>query len=449
MAAGVVKSEQKSLTVARDDAETWNRDLMEAFRQALEFDPAADLLSLVGERYVAAHRIVQYAGLSDASRLNVKTAYYLQDEAFSQPGINLRDAFPEDYDRRYKWAKSSEEEKPEVTSESRPTQQAEQPCDWLHRKIEYLENAEIIHPLSAQASVLLTQHLVGDTYSENSSLAAALRSLIFKSEIILDLKIRGGAILRCSDDLVIKIFPSGRDLTEYHNLQYLAEHVPELPIPKPHGVIRLGDVSAMFMSYVPGINLEQVWSLLSHEGKLSIQKQLDEIFSSVRSLRQEDGSELGGVCGDGVKDYRIMNGLAYKSGVTTARAFEELQFSAKHCASPYYFKLLRSFLEEDNKSLQGSVFTHADLKKSNIMVQQDSENPGFYVVTGIIDWEDSGFYPEYYESTTLSDGQSIISDDDWYLYTPKCISPLQFPVRWLVDRLWGNLLWSWRTDIVR
>jgi aminoglycoside phosphotransferase (APT) family kinase protein len=95
------------------------------------------------------------------------------------------------------------------------------------------------------------------------------------------------------------------------------------------------------------------------------------------------------------------------------------------------------------------VFTHGDLKKSNIMVQKDPSHADAYTVTGVIDWEESGFYPEYYECTTLSNGQSIDHDDDWYLYAPDSISPLRFPERWLVDRLWGNLLWSWRTDIVR
>ncbi|KAE8403287.1 hypothetical protein BDV37DRAFT_250679 [Aspergillus pseudonomiae] len=205
----------------------------------------------------------------------------------------------------------------------------------------------------------------------------------------------------------------------------------------------LGNIGAMFMSYVPGIAMHQVWSRLSHEGKLSIQKQLDVIFSRLRRLHQEDGTELGGVRGEGVKDHRIMETLAYK-GITTARGFDELQFAARHRASPSYVKLRRSFLDEDNKSLEGSVFSHGDLKKPNIMVQEDPGNADFYMVTGVIDWEDGGFYPEYYESTKLSNAQGIMSDDDWCLYAPHCISPLRFPVRWLVDRFWGTLLWSWR-----
>ncbi|KAJ5159037.1 uncharacterized protein N7500_008688 [Penicillium coprophilum] len=442
-----VMEKPKLLPLDRAEAEIWNRDLMEAFRHALEEDPAADLLSVVGKRYVAAHRVGQYSGLSEAARLNFETIDHLQDGALSRPEINLRDIFPTDYDRLYRWAKPEEEEKESLESPL-PAQQRRQPLDWLRKRIEPVSTANTIYPLSAQASALLYQHLPADGSSEELSLTAAVKNLMLNSDIIFELSIRCGAVVRCSDDLVIKTFPSSRDLTEYHNLQYLAEKFPDLPIPKPHGLIMLGSIGAMFMSYVPGTTLDKVWSRLSHEGKLSIQKQLDDIFSRLRGLRQEDGPELGGVRGEGVKDYRIMETYAYK-GITTARGFNELQFSAKHRASPSYARLLRSFLDEENETLQGSVFTHGDLKKSNIMVQEDPEIADFYVVTGIIDWEDGGFYPEYHESTTLSNGQSIDSDDDWYLYAPHCISALRFPVRWLVDRLWGNLLWSWRTDIVR
>ncbi|GAB1196764.1 hypothetical protein APSETT444_006039 [Aspergillus pseudonomiae] len=322
---------QKSLPIDRVDAETWNRDLMDAFRQALEKDPAADLLSVVGTRYISAHRVSQFTGLSEASRLNFKTVYCVQDQA-----------------------------KPKEEDKSPPMQQPEPPRDWLRERLEAVNTASIIYPLSAQALALANQHLAADDSSET-----------------------------------------------------------------PHGLILLGNIGAMFMSYVPGIALHQVWSRLSHEGKLSIQKQLDDTFSRLRRLHQEDGTELGGLRGEGVKDYRIMETLAYK-GITTARGFDELQFSARHRASPPYVKLLRSFLDEDNKSLE------------------DPGNADFYMVTGVIDWEDGGFYPEYYESTKLSNAQGIMSDDDLYLYAPHCISPLRFPVRWLVDRLWGTLLWSWR-----
>lgn len=424
---------QKILSIDKPDAVQMNQDLMQAFHEALEKDPATDLLSVVGTTYLRAHRRAQYRELSDAGCLNLGTVNSLHDEVIARPEIDLCDRFPSDYARKYRWAM------PKVKAPERPP--PEQPRDWLHQKLDAIDTASILYPLSEPASALL------HNYSESTSLAASLKTLIFHSERLFELSIRG-AVVKCSDEIVIKVFPDSRDLTEYHSLQYLADHACDLPVPRPHGLIMLGSFCAMFMSYIPGVTLDKAWPSLSHEAKLYLQKQLDIIFSRLRALRQDDGPGLGGVCGEGVKDYRIMEVFAYK-GITTARGFDELQFSAKHRASSCYVKLLRSFLEEQNKTLQGSVFTHGDLKKSNVMVEQDPTDANAYTITGVVDWEDSGFYPEYYECTTLSNGQSIMHDDDWYLYVPDCISPLRFPVRWLVDRLWGNLLWNWRTDIVR
>ncbi|OJD20253.1 hypothetical protein ACJ73_08412 [Blastomyces percursus] len=428
------------------DAVQMNQDLMRSFHEALEKDPAADLLSIVGKNYLRAHRRTQYRQLSEAGYYNLRTINSLYDEVASDPEIDLLDHFPSDYARRYKWALPRQKKKNQAHEPQQP-EQPSTPPDWVREKLDAINTASVVYPLSSKALALLQEGHETNGHSCDTSLATSLKLLILKSERLFELSIRG-VVVKCSDDIVIKVFPESRDLTEYHNLQYLADRVPHLPIPRTHGLIQLGKFRAMFMSYIPGVTLDKVWPCLSHGAKVSIQKQLDRIFSQLRGLGQVDGVQLGGVGGEGVKDYRIMESFAYK-GITTASQFDELQFSAKHRASPSYVKLLRCFLEDQNKTLQGSVFTHGDLKKCNIMVREDSENADAYTVTGIIDWEDSGFYPEYYECTTLSNAQSINVDDDWYLYVPDCISPLRFPVRWLVDRLWGNLLWSWRTDIVR
>ncbi|GAB1206380.1 hypothetical protein APSETT445_005065 [Aspergillus pseudonomiae] len=260
---------QKSLPIDRVDAETWNRDLMDAFRQALEKDPAADLLSVVGTRYISAHR-----------------------------------------------AKPKEEDK------SPPMQQPEPPRDWLRERLEAVNTASIIYPLSAQALALANQHLAADDSSETVPLSVALNGL----EPVL--------LLDAVTTLLSRSFPA---------------------------------VEILLSTTISGISLKMppIYQLPSPMASSCL---LDDTFSRLRRLHQEDGTELGGLRGEGVKDYRIMETLAYK-GITTARGFDELQFSARHRASPPYVKLLRSFLDEDNKSLEGSIFSHGDLKKSNIMVQ--------------------------------------------------------------------------------
>ncbi|GMF71415.1 hypothetical protein AFCA_001089 [Aspergillus flavus] len=57
-----------------------------------------------------------------------------------------------------------------------------------------------------------------------------------------------------------------------------------------------------------------------------------------------------------------------------------------------------------------SVFTHADLHPSNILIDRGR-------LSGIVDWECAGFYPEYWEFTKLMYGaerfpeiQDIIRD---------------------------------------
>ncbi|EER42637.1 conserved hypothetical protein [Histoplasma capsulatum H143] len=246
----------------------------------------------------------------------------------------------------------------------------------------------------------------------------------------------GCVVVKCNEEVVAKVITGdNNDTTEYTTMQYLAERAPDIPAPKPHGLIRFGPFRVIFMSYIPDMTLAQVWSSLSPKEKVSIQQQLDDIFRRLRTLRQEDGNALGGVSGEGVKEYRVDECTRWKD-ITTAREFSDLQFSACHHGSKTYIKFLRSFLEDESATMRGSVFTHGDVRRENIMVKQDPYNNNTYMVTGIIDWEDSGFYPEYYECTMLTCTLSLVDENDWYLYLPECISPLRFPVRWLVDRLW-------------
>src|SRR5699024_167118 len=121
--------------------------------------------------------------------------------------------------------------------------------------------------------------------------------------------------------------------------------------------------------------------------------------------------------------------------ITTMKEFENLQFSARHHGSTTYVKLLRSLLAHGNSnSMQRSVFTHGDIRTDNIMAKQDPNSSGRYVVTGIIDWEDSGFYLPYHECTAVTRTLSLVNKDDWYLYLPESISPSKFLCAgWLID----------------
>ncbi|EGD87049.1 hypothetical protein H112_05570 [Trichophyton rubrum D6] len=59
------------------------------------------------------------------------------------------------------------------------------------------------------------------------------------------------------------------------------------------------------------------------------------------------------------------------------------------------------------------VFTHGDLRPDNITVEPSDDYQ--FRVTGLLDWEYSGFYPEYYELIRSTNGLSPSVDNDWYL----------------------------------
>jgi hypothetical protein len=72
------------------------------------------------------------------------------------------------------------------------------------------------------------------------------------------------------------------------------------------------------------------------------------------------------------------------------------------------------------------------------MVDQDST--GGYSVSGIVDWERSGFYPDYMDPMQVLHLFDRNAESDWYQYLPHCISPARHPERFLVRRIWDMCL---------
>jgi len=98
---------------------------------------------------------------------------------------------------------------------------------------------------------------------------------------------------------------------------------------------------------------------------------------------------------EGVKDDHREPYRSDKVIITTAE-LEDFQFSVPLHGSRSWINFLRSLL---SVAEEGSVFTHGEVRRANIMVKLNDCNN--YVVTSIIDWETSGFYPDYYESSKL------------------------------------------------
>lgn len=309
------------------------------------------------------------------------------------------------------------------------------PSDFCAGLVSRTRTATIVFPLSNAATMLLAEYAEPtDTPTDpTQSLLLSLKRMISNSEKLWEGPTRG-VVLKCNDELAAKIIRGNSDYTEYTSIQYLAQHAPDIPAPKPHGLVKFGSARIMFMTYFPSMTLEQAWPKLTYENKVLVQHQLNGIFSRLRMLKRESGHRLGGVSGEGVRDNHRESHRSDKVIITTAE-FEDFQFSVSHHGSRSWVNFLRSLLPVAE---EGSVFTHGDVRTANIMVKLDDCNN--YVVTGIIDWEDSGFYPDYHESAKILFTFNMLTESDWCAYLPACIAPARNPERWLVSRLWDHCI---------
>lgn len=129
-------------------------------------------------------------------------------------------------------------------------------------------------------------------------------------------------------DIAPKYGPS-MDLDHVFNLQYLRSSFPGIPSPDTLGAFRSGRSTYFFMSRAPGVTLESIWPDLTQSHKLSVWKQLNGIFQTLRAVKPEIsdsrfrlGSFATWICKDTRRGQRVCNEL-----VQTEAQFNDLLLS--------------------------------------------------------------------------------------------------------------------------
>lgn len=288
----------------------------------------------------------------------------------------------------------------------------------------------VVFPLSEQIQRLLGAQ-THELSAKSTSLWTKLYEIIDDGDVIWPNEPCGGvAVIKCSADIVVKMIPNYHDYTEYTALQYLRQHAPEVSVPEPLGALVSGKTVYLFMTFIPGPTLESVWFQLPDGQKIALRNELNAILLRLRDLSTPNNGLLGGVGGEGCKDSRRRSRISQKPIRSTAE-FEDFIFSNPHFGGSVYIKLLRSMSQSHRSRV---FFTHGDLRPANIVVLPDEQ--GNYSINGILDWEMSGFYPDYWESIKATNTMAPQEENDWYLHLPACASPTSYPIAWLLDRKW-------------
>ncbi|KAI1345438.1 hypothetical protein F5Y01DRAFT_300504 [Xylaria sp. FL0043] len=148
----------------------------------------------------------------------------------------------------------------------------------------------------------------------------------------------------------------------------------------------MSDDAYLLISRLPGIPLSECHDVLSDGDLERIAAQMRKYLAQIRSIPNlvNRDAPICNALGEACRDSRIR-------GESPVGPFpDEASFS----------QMLR-FPDEPSRRGHMIVFTHADLNPRNILVAEFTQRDGSkaWGVTGIVDWEFAGYYPEYWDCT--------------------------------------------------
>ena len=170
---------------------------------------------------------------------------------------------------------------------------------------------------------------------------------------------------------------------EAQALAFIRDSGLNIRVPKVYSSGSSGESGFIEMEMIEGDTLDKIWNDLSGEEKHSYAQQLRAIVNQLRSLEGDYiGSVEHGLAVDARRDRHHGGPFADEAG------FNEFLLSNTISTTPkIYRKMLENLLSGRKHRI---VFTHGDLAPPNIMVNRGQ-------IVGIIDWDNAGWYPEYWE----------------------------------------------------
>ncbi|KAI1451421.1 kinase-like domain-containing protein [Annulohypoxylon moriforme] len=215
--------------------------------------------------------------------------------------------------------------------------------------------------------------------------------------------------------LLVK-YGSQVSIAEAECLILVRKYLPSVPVPEVYGWCEDDKQTFIYMELVEGRTLEDSWGQLSEEEKVSICSELRNMANAWRELPQRlfsDAPFVGHIGKRPLSDWIFINSCA-----PTAGPFEGVsQFhdwftssfgrTQKHPDLPRQPHPYRSQLPDDAPI----TFTHADLHPSNIIVSRLSSDATR--VVSVVDWQQAGWYPAYWEYCKSRWSWSDALGDSW------------------------------------
>ncbi|KAG8161069.1 hypothetical protein KVR01_009333 [Diaporthe batatas] len=247
-----------------------------------------------------------------------------------------------------------------------------------------------------------------------------------------------GAAYTLTHRMIVK---TGRDvrLDEAATMRFIAEHTT-IPAPKVLSAFERKGTAYIVMEKIQGEELGKIWRRTSEQTRASLLDQLRQHLDQLRALPPPTEFAVGSCTGGSLQDFRqsCAPPPVRFGPFRTIQDFhnwlrEGLKPGESTDLDPKDVEELNDMIARQEGPWPPSVFTHGDLNPSNILVRDGK-------IVGIIDWEMAGWYPHYWEYTSLKIASDLVNPI-WHDNVEKFLNPMpeELKMERVRFRWWGNV----------
>lgn len=170
-------------------------------------------------------------------------------------------------------------------------------------------------------------------------------------------------------------------------------------------------VGSIWMTFVDGARLDTVWKGLNPTSKAQVCREIWDYITTIRQIPRSRNSIRALQCS---ADGSVSEDLLLRDDSIPPRQIQSDDDLRQRIYERYRArggdKYADSLLDLLPNSSQ-YVFTHGDVAPRNIMVDDQ------FQIKGILDWENSGWYPHYWEYANIMRPSSEF--DDWQTFMDR------------------------------
>lgn len=229
-------------------------------------------------------------------------------------------------------------------------------------------------------------------------------------------------------------------LAEAITMKFISQNT-KIPLPKVLSAFSRKGIVYIVMERMQGRPLAVAWRHMSEQTKLDMLDQLRLLIDELRALPPPADFAVGSCTGESLQDFRQSHvPPPVRFGpFTTIHDFHSwlrdgLMQGQADTPDQGDTDAINNMIAKQDGPWPSSVFTHGDLNPSNILVRDNK-------IVGIIDWEMSGWYPHYWEYTSIRIGSYLINPV-WDDCIDKFLTPWpdELEMERVRFRWWGNII---------